>query len=145
MDETRLQNDIYLNAQAEMFRQQEIKRKKEEEAAAKKQAAEAAEKAAEKAAADARAAIPYDEESVRRKYQPCSYIVDHYRGTTMHAYYLDRNYCIRDINDPPRVPKPQPKTSKKRKWQEVIVRHDSPFGDTSQLCKDEAELQWVYM
>ena len=140
MEETRLENDKYLKVQAEKYKQQEIKRKETEKAAAEQAAA-----AAEEAAAAARAAIPYDEESVRKKYVDCSSYVVHYRGSNVHAYYLDRNYSIRDINDPPRVPKPQPKPSKKRKWQEVVVRYDSPFGDTSQLCKGEKELQWVYM
>ena len=140
MEETRLENDKYLKAQAEKYKEQEIKRI-EEEKAAEKQAAEAA----EEEAAAARAAIPYNEESVRRQYRPCSNQVKHYRGTTVHAYYLDKDYIIRDINEPLHVPKPQPKPTKKRKWQEVVVRYNSPYGDTSQLCKGEEELQWVYM
>lgn len=141
LEETRLENEKYLKGQAEKYKeQQEMKRKEEEKAAAEKQAAE---KAAEEAAA--RAAIPYNEESVRRQYVPCSDQVAHYRGTNVHAYYLNRDYSIININDPPRVPKPQPKPTKKRKWQEVVVRYNSPYGDTSQLCKGEEELQWVYM
>jgi hypothetical protein len=138
MKETELENEKYLKAQAEKYKeQQEMKRKEEEKAAAEKQAAE-------KEAA-ALAAIPYNEESVRRQYRPCSQYVEQYRGKTVHAYYLDKDYMMRDINEPLRVPKPQPKPTKKRKWQEVVVRHNSPYGDTSQLCKGEEELQWVYM
>lgn len=134
MEKTRLENDKYLKAQADKFKEQEIKRKEEEKAAAEKQAAE-----------EERAAVPYNEESVRRQYRPCSDQVEYYRGTNVHAYYLNRDYNIININDPPRVPKPQSKPTKKRKWQERIVRYDSPFGDTSQLCEGEEELQWVYM
>ena len=139
MEKTELENEKYLKAQAEKYNeQQEMKRKEEEKAAAEKQAAEEEEAAA-------RAAIPYNEESVRRQYRPCSQYVDGYRGTTVHAYYLDKDYIIRDINEPLHVPKPQPKPTKKRKWQEVVVRYNSPYGDTSQLCKGEEELQLVYM
>lgn len=140
MEKTRLENDKYLKAQADKFKEQESKRKEEEKAAAEKQAAE--KEVAEEEAA--RAAIPYNEESVRRQYVPCSGQVEHYRGTNVHAYYLNRDYSIININDPPRVPKPQPKPTKKRKWQWRMVRYDSPFGDTSQLCEGEEELQWVY-
>lgn len=145
MKETELENEKYLKGQAEKYKeQQEMKRKEEEKAAAEKQAAEkqAAEEAAEEAAA--RAAIPYNEESVRRQYVPCSGQVEHYRGTSVHAYYLNRDYSIININDPPRVPKPQPKPTKKRKWQWRMVTYDSPFGDTSQLCEGEEDLQWVF-
>lgn len=143
MEKTELENEKYLKVQAEKYKeQQEMKRKEEEKAAAEKQAAE--KQAAEKEAA-ALAAIPYNEESVRRQYRPCSQYVDQYRGTTVHAYYLDKDYMMRDINETLRVPKPQPKPTKKRKWQEVVVRHNSPYGDTSQLCEGEEELQWVYM
>jgi len=140
MEEMRLENDKYLRAQAEKYKEQEIKRIEEEKAAAEKQAAEAA----EEEAAAARAAIPYNEESVRRLYLPCYHLVEHYQGTSVNAYYVNRNYDIRNVNDVPRVPEPQPKPTKKRKWQEIIVRYGSPFGDTSHLCEDEEELQLVY-
>ena len=141
MKETELQNDKYLKAQAEKYKQQEIKRKEQEKVAAEKQAAEAA----DEATVAALAAIPYNEESVRKQYVPCYKQVESYRGTNVHAYYLDKNYTIKDINATVPVPKPQPKPIKKRKWQYVIVSYDSTFGDTSQLCKGEKELQRVYM
>lgn len=132
MEETRLKNEEYLTNRAEKCRQQEIKRKEEEKLAAAAKAAEAQ-------------TVPYDEESVRRKYVNCYQYVEHLRGTNVHAYYVDNTYTIKDIHALPRVPKVQPKPAEKRKWREVFVEHDSPFGDTSQLCKGEKDLQWVYM
>lgn len=66
------------------------------------------------------------------------------------CYLMTAKYEMRAFDDAFDVAKesekkPLPVIQKKRRWREVEVFWNSPFGDTSDLCKGESELQWVLM